>query len=227
MFTWDSAPAPAPAPAPVPVGPLAKYISDDEAACIQEQSQIFERQWVHFQQGGPLRLPGEPGYEESRVIPQSWIDATNQARHNRLRQEIGIPLQPPQLQEEPSGSQPRHSNHVRQPVVHPDNVYGSRNPTQSEQMSSKEIRDMIEGVPATSEAPGNRPKSPPNKGKGKQHADYLVHNKVQEGGANLIKFLLRAAVSSADAKGEIPNVTRVREWHFRDLMRLPKALQEE
>ena len=83
------------------------------------------------------------------------------------------------------------------------------------------------GVPAPSEAPGNRPKSPPNKGKGKQHADYLVHNMVQEGGANLIKFLLRAAVSSADAKEKIPDVTRVHEWHFRDLMRLPKAMQEE
>jgi hypothetical protein len=50
---------------------------------------------------------------------------------------------------------------------------------------------------------------------------------VQEGGAGLIKFLLRAAVSSADAKGKIPNVTKVREWHFRDLMHLPNAAQEE
>ena len=142
-------------------------------------------------------------------------------------QSVQVPLQPPQLQEELSGSQPRCSNCVRQLVVCPDNVYGSRNLTQSEQMSSQEFRDMIEGVPAPSEAPGNRPKSPPNKGKGKQCDNYLVHNMVQEGGANLIKFLLRAAVSSADAKEKIPNVTRVRKWHFRDLMCLLKATQKE
>jgi hypothetical protein len=50
---------------------------------------------------------------------------------------------------------------------------------------------------------------------------------VQEGGAGLTNFLLSAAVSSVDAKGKIPDVTKVYEWHFRDLMRLPKAAQEE
>jgi Reverse transcriptase (RNA-dependent DNA polymerase) len=50
---------------------------------------------------------------------------------------------------------------------------------------------------------------------------------VQDGGAGLINFLLRAAVSSADAKGKIPKVSKVCEWHFRDLMHLPKAMQEE
>ena len=50
---------------------------------------------------------------------------------------------------------------------------------------------------------------------------------VQEGGANLFNFLIRAAVSSTDAKEKIPDVSKVHEWHFRDLMRLPKAAQEE
>ena len=50
---------------------------------------------------------------------------------------------------------------------------------------------------------------------------------VQEGGADLIKSLLRAAASSTDAKGKIPDVSKVREWQYRDLMRLPKAVQEE
>jgi Reverse transcriptase (RNA-dependent DNA polymerase) len=49
----------------------------------------------------------------------------------------------------------------------------------------------------------------------------------QDGSAKLINFLLRAAVSSADAKGKIPEVSKVREWHYRDLMRLPKAMQEK
>jgi Reverse transcriptase (RNA-dependent DNA polymerase) len=50
---------------------------------------------------------------------------------------------------------------------------------------------------------------------------------AQDGGAGLINFLLSAAVSSADAKGKIPEVSKVCEWHYRDLMHLPKAMQEE
>jgi hypothetical protein len=50
-----------------------------------------------------------------------------------------VPQVPPQPQEKPSGLQPRRSGHERRPVVHPDNVYGSRNPTQSEQMSNREF----------------------------------------------------------------------------------------
>jgi Reverse transcriptase (RNA-dependent DNA polymerase) len=92
-------------------------------------------------------------------------------------------------------------------------------------MSNREFREIIDDVPAPSGS-GNRPDSPPHEGKGKEHADYLV-KMVQEGGAGLIKFLLSAAVSSTPAKEKIPDVTKVREWHFRDLMRLPKAVQEE
>jgi hypothetical protein len=137
-----------------------------------------------------------------------------------------VPNLPPQPQEGLSGLQPRHSGCERRPVVHPDNVYESRNPTQSEQMSNEEFRKIIEGVPAPSGS-GNRPDSPPHEGKGKKRADYLVNHMVQEGGAGLIKFLLRAAVSSTDAKEKMPKVSKVCEWHFRDLMCLPKATQEE
>jgi Reverse transcriptase (RNA-dependent DNA polymerase) len=92
-------------------------------------------------------------------------------------------------------------------------------------MSNREFREIIDDVPAPSGS-SNRPNSPPNKGKGKECADYLVKI-VQEKGVSLIKFLLSAAVSSADGKGKIPKVSKVREWHFRDLMHLPKAMQEE
>jgi hypothetical protein len=107
-------------------------------------------------------------------------------------------------------------------------VYGSQNPTQSEQVGDQEFEELIEGVPAPSKDSGNRSSNPPldPKGKGKEHADYLVKI-VQEGGAGLIKFLPRASVSSTDAKGKIPKVSKVCEWHFRDLMHLPKAMQEK
>jgi hypothetical protein len=49
---------------------------------------------------------------------------------------MDIPPISPQPQEEPSGSQPRRSGHERRPAIYPDNVYGSQNTTQSEQMSS-------------------------------------------------------------------------------------------
>ena len=95
-------------------------------------------------------------------------------------------------------------------------------------MSNRDFGRIIRGVPAPSEAPGNRPDSPLSEGKGKQHADSLIQNMVQEGGANLIKLLLSAAVSSTEsAKGKIPDVSKVREWQYRDLMHLPKAVQEE
>ena len=140
---------------------------------------------------------------------------------------MGIPPISIRQQGGPSGSQPRCSSCDRRPVICPDNVYGSQNPTQSEQMSNRDFGRIIRGVPAPSEAAGNRPDSPPCEGKGKQCADYLVHNMVQEGGANLINFLLRAAVSSAPAKGKIPDISKVREWQYRDLMCLPKAVQKE
>jgi hypothetical protein len=138
-----------------------------------------------------------------------------------------IPLQSPQPQAGPSGSQPRRSGRERRPAICPDNVYGSQNPIQSEQMSSQSFENLMEGVPAPAQVPSSRPDTPPGKGKGKRHADYLVSNMVAKGGADLIKFLLSAAVSSAPAKGKIPEVSKVREWHYRALMHLPKAMQEE
>jgi hypothetical protein len=105
-------------------------------------------------------------------------------------------------------------------------VYGSQNSTQSEQISSREFRAIIDDVPAPSEAPGNRPDSSLHEGKGKQCADYLVKI-VQEGGAGLTNLLLSAAVSSAPAKEKISKVSKVHEWDFRDLMHLPKATQKK
>jgi hypothetical protein len=157
---------------------------------------------------------------EGNIRPYLWY---------RLQEQQGmqnIPQVPPQPQKEPLGSQPRCSGRERRPVVCPDNVYGSQNPTQSEQISNREFRENIDDVPAPTGS-GNRPDSPPHEGKGKECADYLVNEMVQEGGAGLIKFLLRAAVSSADAKEKIPEVSKVREWHYRDLMHLPKTAQEE
>jgi hypothetical protein len=104
---------------------------------------------------------------------------------------MGIPPIPirSQPQEGPSGLQPRRSGRDRRPVNRPDNVYGSRNPTQSEQAGDQEFEELIEGVPAPSKDPGNGSSNSllDPKEKGKEHANYLV-KMVQEGGADLIKF---------------------------------------
>ena len=87
-------------------------------------------------------------------------------------------------------------------------------------MSNREFeREIIEGVPAPSVDHSNSQQSPSDEGN--------MVKMVQEGGADLIKFLLRAAVSSTDARGNIPKVSKVREWQYRDLMCLPKAVPEE
>jgi hypothetical protein len=185
---------------------------------IGDQNMTPEQHRLHREQMG---IPPIPSHHRA---------AAEQLPYKLVCDERGVELpyvpdSPPQPQEGLLGSQPRCSGRERRPVVHPDNVYRSRNPTQSEQMSNREFREIIDNVPALSGS-GNKPDSSPHEGKGKTCADYLV-KMVQEGGASLTNFLLSAAVSSADAKKKNPDVTKVCEWHFRDLMCLPKAAQEE
>ena len=50
----------------------------------------------------------------------------------------------------------------------------------------------------------------------------------QEGGAPFINFLLTKAISPDDERDKsLPATSRVREWHFRDILQLPKAQKEE
>ena len=50
----------------------------------------------------------------------------------------------------------------------------------------------------------------------------------QEGGAPFINFLLAKAISPDDERDKsLPATSRVREWHFRDILQLPKAQKEE
>ena len=88
---------------------------------------------------------------------EKFLDIEKSKTTDRVLQ----PFEHTQPQGEPLGLQPRHSGRDRRPVICPDNVYGSRNPTQSEQMSNQEFRKITEGVPALSRASGNRPNSPP------------------------------------------------------------------
>ena len=58
--------------------------------------------------------------------------------------------------------------------------------------------------------------------------DSITANISQEGGAKLIYYLLSAAIQPSDrAGGDLPSVSNVREWQYRDLMCFPKAAQKE
>jgi hypothetical protein len=113
---------------------------------------------------------------------------------------------------------PRHSGRIRQLVFNPDNVYRNRLPVD---ILGDNDNDNVFG-PQGNQSPGPSEKDAENIVTNTQKAQMF-----QDGGAKLINFLLRAAVLSADAKEKIPEVSKVCEWHYRDLMRLPKAVQEE
>jgi hypothetical protein len=114
-----------------------------------------------------LRLTDPDTFWPDELARNQFLTTEQCAVH---QEQMGIPPIPirPQPQEGPSGLQPRRSSHDRRPVNCPDNVYRSQNPTQSEQVGDQEFEELIEGVPAPSDSPLDP------KGKGKEHADYLV-----------------------------------------------------
>jgi hypothetical protein len=133
---------------------------------------------------------------------------------------FGVPFHtPPRPLPQPGTMNPflRCSGRIRQPVFRPDNVYGNQPPVDILAEDDDDINSLWPRDESPS--PSGTP-SKPSKSAG-------LMKMVQDGGAGLTNFLLRAAVSSADANGKIPEVSKVHEWHYRDLMHLPKATQEE
>ena len=58
--------------------------------------------------------------------------------------------------------------------------------------------------------------------------DSITANISWKGGAELIYYLLSAAVQPSDgAGGDLPSVSNVHEWQYRDLMFFPEAAQKE
>jgi Reverse transcriptase (RNA-dependent DNA polymerase) len=136
---------------------------------------------------------------------------------------FGVPIPtPPRPSPQQGNTNPflRCLGRIRQPVFRPDNVYGNQPPVDilAEEDDEDDINSPFwpwDESPSPSGTP-----SKPSKSAG-------LTKMAQDGGAGLINFLLRAAVSLAPAKGKIPEVSKVHEWHFRDLMHLPKATQKE
>ena len=104
---------------------------------------------------------------------------------------------------------PRCLGRIRQPVFRQDNVYRNRSPVDifSDNYDDPFIGprgNQSPGPSGSGNAFGNRHN--PNNGPSTSADPAQM---AQDGGAELINFLLRAAVSSVDAKGKIPDVSRV------------------
>jgi hypothetical protein len=96
----------------------------------------------------------------------------------------------------------RRLGRIRQPVFRPDNVYRNQPPVD---ILAENDEDPF--VLPRDQSPG--PSGSSSKARPSKSADLT--KMVQDGGAGLINFLLSAAVSSADAKEKIPEVSKVHE----------------
>jgi Reverse transcriptase (RNA-dependent DNA polymerase) len=176
--------------------------------------------------------------EDYEKVPYTWHEGTPRFLFEPDRvprpfatpghpRRLNFPEAPPSPSRQPAVKQeqapakinsPRHSGRIRQPVFNPDNVYGNRPPVDI--LGNSDDGNVF--GPWGNQSLGSSGKDTGNIVMTTPKAQIL-----QDGGAKLINFLLRAAVSSADAREKIPDVSKVHEWHFRDLMHLPKATQEE
>ena len=135
------------------------------------------------------------------------------------------------LAEEPALlNPPRRSAQIRQPVILPDNFYRDCTPMD---ILGNDSDDVFSG-------PSRRQRPGPSMA---QHTEFgtssdltqkfdITAKMVWEGGAKRFNLLLKKAAvpirsPSSKLSREVPNVRNVHEWHYRDLMRLPKDAQEK
>ena len=153
----------------------------------------------------------------------------------------------PALEEQaPSGStEPRRSSRVRQPAsTHPDDVYGSMDPTSRQRM---DLRRGLTNLPAENPARAEQeePVAPEplpedlNEEFGLEYVpdEYLTEDAgivttysytgqktlaqlCQEGGVPLINFLLAHAMPSHE-QSTLLSTQSVWDWHFQDILQLP------
>jgi Reverse transcriptase (RNA-dependent DNA polymerase) len=202
-----------PLPSPVTSGrgsPVLSYRDDDE-----------DETWFSKKKSpSPPNAPSTPSSSRPNppCTPHYWKFVRDNNLVNNPVFSVPIPT-PPRPLPQPGNMNPflRHSGRIRQPVFRPDNVYENQPPVDI----LAEEDDDIDSLWSRNQSPS--PSGTPSK----PSRSAGLMKMVQDGGAGLINFLLRAAVSSVDAKGKIPKVSKVCEWHYRDLMRLPKATQEE
>ena len=134
----------------------------------------------------------------------------------------------------------RKSTRVRTQVSRPDNAYGDRAPAEIERDVSSETkwRKMVgDDEPrssrskATSDAEKRVPgpsSQPPSRADAREHLgedEDRMAKLCREGGVELITELLSKAVPVDD--DALPDTSKIRDWTFKDILKLPSAQQKE
>ena len=134
------------------------------------------------------------------------------------------PTPQPSQQPTPQLGNPHHSSRLRRPVVRPDNTYGDEAPIDVVGQTS----NTGDPRPCSDQSPDHGQGPSRNMGLVLHPQGHLTANISQEGGAKLTYYLLSAAVQSSDgAGGDLPNISNVHEWHYRDLIHFHEAAQKE
>ena len=147
---------------------------------------------------------------------------------------------PPVLPEPgPSGSQaPRRSGRTRrQPAPRPGDVYGNRNPTERLRVDLRtQLPNEETPEPSSAESPvapdsAQSDRNTPSAAglTSYQDLELILPRLAQEGGAPFISYLLAQAIQPDNERDKSlpPAVSKVRDWHFQDILKLPKAQKEE
>jgi hypothetical protein len=140
----------------------------------------------------------------------------------------------------------RRSDRQRKIPTRPGNVYGdNRHPTKiiKDVERSSKWKQMVENQPGSSssentprqrqipgEFPETSPDAPPTESDAplppsEDEVDDLLQRLAQEGGVKFLDHLLAKAVPHVDL--EPLDTSNIREWTYKDIMRMPKAQQKE
>ena len=134
------------------------------------------------------------------------------------------PTPQPSRQPTPQLGNPCHSSRLRRPVIRPDNTYRDEAPIDvfGHTSNTGDLRPRDDQSPDCGEGPSR------SMGSVLHPQGHSMANISQEGGAKLIYYLISAAVQPLDgAGGNLPSVSNVHEWHYRDLMHFPEAAWKE
>jgi transposase InsO family protein len=144
-----------------------------------------------------------------------------------------------------SSVEPRRSARLRKVPTDPDNVYGERHPAKVSRdiERTRTWKQMVENQPGSSrrrsshdqtesgESPEQSASKLPTTLSESSHDSedevdqQLLTRLAQEGGVKFQDYLLAKAVPPYDL--ESPDTSNIREWTFRDILKMPSELQEE
>ena len=138
----------------------------------------------------------------------------------------------------------RRSGRTRNVPILPDNVYGNKAPSKTVRdiERTRTWRKLVENQPGSSRddnsqdqtVPGEFPEQaadPPNTKSDSSHdseddvEQQLLIRLAKEGGVKFLDLLLAKAVPPLDL--ESPDTAHIREWTYKDILRMPTEKQEE